>query len=245
MNVQIIGGDVLRSRKGDIVTKVLGVCTPNMHFIYVLPGWKGSAVDGRMLRDAISCYYLCDAGYSNGDGFLAPYRGQRSEMESDPMEEYVSEESFAEPSGKDEDIGYIMHYQPSTEWTEFRDKLANDIGFEWNEVEKCVTAPKDVCDDWIRDDFLTIFGKDRATGQGQYDTTQVENDVEVDVATSTIHPKVGKATQSIGKKKAKTSEGNNLLVNHVVRFHDAYKKTTEQIKGIASFFIKEMEATDR
>ncbi|KAG8372599.1 hypothetical protein BUALT_Bualt12G0083400 [Buddleja alternifolia] len=49
--------------------------------------FKGSAADGRVLRDAISrrnglvvprgSYYLVDAGYTNGEGFLAPFRGQR------------------------------------------------------------------------------------------------------------------------------------------------------------------------
>ncbi|KAM3316927.1 hypothetical protein ACQJBY_034842 [Aegilops geniculata] len=58
-----------------------------MQFIYVYPGWEGSAADGRVLRDALSrsnglkvprgCYYLVDAGYKNCEGFLAPYRGQR------------------------------------------------------------------------------------------------------------------------------------------------------------------------
>ncbi|KAJ0020702.1 hypothetical protein Pint_31654 [Pistacia integerrima] len=43
-----------RTRKGEIATNVLGVCTPDMQFIYVLPRWEGSAVDGRVLRDAIS-----------------------------------------------------------------------------------------------------------------------------------------------------------------------------------------------
>jgi hypothetical protein len=43
-----------RSRKGDIVTNVLGFCAPDMQFIYVLPGWEGSAQDARVLRDAIS-----------------------------------------------------------------------------------------------------------------------------------------------------------------------------------------------
>lgn len=33
---------------------VLGVCNPNLEFIYVQPGWEGSAHDGRVLRDAIS-----------------------------------------------------------------------------------------------------------------------------------------------------------------------------------------------
>ncbi|GJZ61169.1 ALP1-like protein [Tanacetum coccineum] len=76
-----------RTRKADIATNVLGVCCPNMQFIYVLPGWEGSAHDSRVLRDAISrpdglkipqgCYYLVDAGYCNAPGFLAPFRGQR------------------------------------------------------------------------------------------------------------------------------------------------------------------------
>jgi len=43
-----------RTRKGTIAMNVLGACTPNMEFTYVLPGWEGSAHDGRVLRDAIS-----------------------------------------------------------------------------------------------------------------------------------------------------------------------------------------------
>ncbi|PPD71366.1 hypothetical protein GOBAR_DD31754 [Gossypium barbadense] len=76
-----------RTRKGDIATNMLGVCTPEMQFVYVLPGWEGSVADGRVLLDAISrrhglivphgCYYLVDAGYTNCEGFLAPFRGQR------------------------------------------------------------------------------------------------------------------------------------------------------------------------
>ncbi|MBA0767019.1 hypothetical protein Gotri_015998 [Gossypium trilobum] len=33
-------------RKYDIATNVLGICTPDMHFVYVLPGWEGSTADG-------------------------------------------------------------------------------------------------------------------------------------------------------------------------------------------------------
>ena len=43
-----------RNRKGDITTNALGVCSPDAQFIYVLPGWEGSAADGRVLRDAIT-----------------------------------------------------------------------------------------------------------------------------------------------------------------------------------------------
>ena len=43
-----------RNRKGEITTNVLGVCSQDGQFIYVLAGWEGSAADGRVLRDAIS-----------------------------------------------------------------------------------------------------------------------------------------------------------------------------------------------
>ena len=33
---------------------MLGVCIPDMQFVYVLPGWEGSVADGRIFRDAIS-----------------------------------------------------------------------------------------------------------------------------------------------------------------------------------------------
>lgn len=76
-----------RSRKSEIATNVLAVCSPNMEFIYILSGWEGSAADSRVLKDAISrnhglkvprgYYYLVDAGYTNCEGFLAPFRGQR------------------------------------------------------------------------------------------------------------------------------------------------------------------------
>ena len=33
---------------------MLGVCTPDLQFVYVLPGWEGSVADSRVLRDAIT-----------------------------------------------------------------------------------------------------------------------------------------------------------------------------------------------
>ncbi|KAL0000657.1 hypothetical protein SO802_014438 [Lithocarpus litseifolius] len=87
VNVSIEDRPRYRTRKNEIATNVLGVCSHDMQFIYLLPGWEGSAADSRVLRDAISrrnglkvpqgYYYLCDAGYTNGEGFLAPYRAQR------------------------------------------------------------------------------------------------------------------------------------------------------------------------
>ncbi|WCJ20880.1 hypothetical protein M5689_003083 [Euphorbia peplus] len=96
-----------RTRKGNVAMNVLEVCSPVMEFIYVLPGWEGSAHDGRILRDAISrpngfkvpkgCYYLCDGGYTNGEGFLAPYRGHLyhlREWNNGPRQPQSAEEYF-------------------------------------------------------------------------------------------------------------------------------------------------------
>ncbi|KAG8387068.1 hypothetical protein BUALT_Bualt03G0214900 [Buddleja alternifolia] len=62
-----------------------------MNFVYMLPGWEGSAADGRVLRDAVNRvnglkvpngqYYLCDNGYMNCPGFLAPYRSVRYHLD--------------------------------------------------------------------------------------------------------------------------------------------------------------------
>ncbi|CAA0841292.1 Unknown protein, partial [Striga hermonthica] len=80
-----------RNRKSSIFVNVLGVCTQEMNFSYVLTGWEGSAADSRILRDAVhrrgglpvpsGNYYLCDDGYTNGPGFLAPYRGVRYHLD--------------------------------------------------------------------------------------------------------------------------------------------------------------------
>ncbi|XP_052481340.1 uncharacterized protein LOC128035544 [Gossypium raimondii] len=49
---QLINLDIEREKV--IATNMLGVCTPNMQFVYVLPAWEVSVADGRVLQDAIS-----------------------------------------------------------------------------------------------------------------------------------------------------------------------------------------------
>ncbi|KAK9286078.1 hypothetical protein L1049_014458 [Liquidambar formosana] len=87
MKVPEIDKPRYQTRKGELATNVLAVCSKDMQFIYVLPGWEGSAADSRVLRDAVNrrhglkvptgYYYLVDVGYTNGQGFLAPYRQTR------------------------------------------------------------------------------------------------------------------------------------------------------------------------
>ncbi|KAG8384008.1 hypothetical protein BUALT_Bualt04G0073400 [Buddleja alternifolia] len=76
-----------RTRKGDIVVNVLVACDMDQKFTYLLSGWEGSAADSRVFCDALNrpnrlkvplgTYYLCDNGYTNGDGFLTPFKGVR------------------------------------------------------------------------------------------------------------------------------------------------------------------------
>ncbi|KAF7807192.1 protein ALP1-like [Senna tora] len=71
-----------RNRKGDVTFNVLGVCSQDAQFIYVLSGWEGSAADSRVLKSALNRprgfkVHAVDVGYSNAEGFLAPFQGQR------------------------------------------------------------------------------------------------------------------------------------------------------------------------
>ncbi|KAK9265537.1 hypothetical protein L1049_001720 [Liquidambar formosana] len=142
-----------RIRKNDIATNVLGVCSQDMQFTFVLPGWEGSTADSRVLRDAISrrhglkvpqwyfrsFYYLIDASCPNG--------------------ETLKKQCLA-----------------------IAEMFVNGSGFSWNEDAKMVVVEKFVFDLWVKshltakglhdkpfphyDTLLEIFGKDRANGLG-------------------------------------------------------------------------------
>ncbi|XP_018809321.1 uncharacterized protein LOC108982383 isoform X2 [Juglans regia] len=78
-----------RNTKGILSQNVLAACTFDLQFIFIYPGWEGSAADSRVLRAVLDDpdqnfprlpegkYYLLDSEYSNREGFLAPYQGVR------------------------------------------------------------------------------------------------------------------------------------------------------------------------
>ncbi|KAI5334785.1 hypothetical protein L3X38_024918 [Prunus dulcis] len=106
-----------RTRKNEIATNVLG----------------GSAADSRILRDAISRrhglrvsrgnYYLVDAGYPNGEGFLAPRK-----MTIDPEENELNEDIYNQ---EEDDV--ITSIDSSEEWAVWRANLADHMFNEWRE----------------------------------------------------------------------------------------------------------------
>lgn len=53
VNVPEVDKPRYRTRKGEIATNVIGVCSRDMMFIFEFPSWEGSASDSIMLRDAL------------------------------------------------------------------------------------------------------------------------------------------------------------------------------------------------
>ena len=43
----------IRTEKSDNSTNALGVCDPDLKFIYVLPRWEGSASNSHILQDVL------------------------------------------------------------------------------------------------------------------------------------------------------------------------------------------------
>ncbi|KAA8544664.1 hypothetical protein F0562_019489 [Nyssa sinensis] len=76
-----------RGRKNYPTQNVLAACSFDLRFTYILPGWEGTAVDSRIIKNALTRddnlkipngkYYLVDAGYMLRSGLIAPYRGVR------------------------------------------------------------------------------------------------------------------------------------------------------------------------
>jgi hypothetical protein len=109
-----------RSRKGFLAQNVMAAMDFEERFVYVLPGWEGSAHDSRVISDAIERgfkaesstsdsdvrrYYLADAGYTPFGGLLLPpYRGVRYHLKewSKQIEQDQTDGDANKPQNKEE-----------------------------------------------------------------------------------------------------------------------------------------------
>ncbi|XVF56881.1 hypothetical protein PTKIN_Ptkin06aG0155900 [Pterospermum kingtungense] len=145
-----------------------------------------------------------------------------------------------------------------------------------NDENKCVTTLKDVFDEWVKshpsakgwrnksfshfDDFVIIFGKDKATGQFvetladvvEADDQNEEEEFEdanqeiyeekeatsVTAVDSQCHTDATPTSDRVGirRKRSKSSDGFDELVDEIKKFGTPYEKTIEEISGIATFF---------
>ncbi|KAL0307202.1 UNVERIFIED_CONTAM: hypothetical protein Sradi_6137500 [Sesamum radiatum] len=131
-----------RTKKGQIAANVLGVCNPNMQFIYVLSGWEGSVANNRVLRDAIHRDDgLCvPSGCPFINRILQLYVMQitiaccilhnfiRNEMPDDPLEREIPD---APVSVVETDVECISTIESNPVWSAWRDDLASSMYAEW------------------------------------------------------------------------------------------------------------------
>uniref|UniRef100_A0A803MP58 DDE Tnp4 domain-containing protein n=1 Tax=Chenopodium quinoa TaxID=63459 RepID=A0A803MP58_CHEQI len=141
-----------RTRKGTLAMNVLGVCSPEMEFIYVLPGWKGSAHDGRILRDAIS----------RPNGLKVP-KEALSELAVDPHWKFENGFGSGYMVHLEENIGKVL---PGCGWKDmphidsrlkkleakFRaiSTMLNTSGFVWGDSKKMVYVDRAVYDEFCK-----------------------------------------------------------------------------------------------
>jgi hypothetical protein len=79
------GAGPYRNRKGSRSQNIMAVCNFDMYFLYVMPGYEGSAADGTVFEEAFDWgfevpqgkYYLGDAGYALSSKLLVPFGGVR------------------------------------------------------------------------------------------------------------------------------------------------------------------------
>ncbi|KAF3439352.1 hypothetical protein FNV43_RR17629 [Rhamnella rubrinervis] len=199
-----------RTRKGEIATNVLGVCNRDLEFIFVFPSWEGSAPDSRVLRDIINrpyglkvsngCYYLVNAGYTNDERFFTSYKGTRyhlsewregyatmnyqeyfnmKEMLFDPVEE----EYNTQPTVNEIDDEYVGSVASLDECCIWRDNLAKQMFDEWRGTYVDLDEMP-LANVWrliAMKHGQLICRKDRATGIGAQTSTDIAEDLNIDI----------------------------------------------------------------
>ncbi|KAG6419307.1 hypothetical protein SASPL_121523 [Salvia splendens] len=165
-----------RSRKGHIATNVLAVCDRNERFVYVLTGWEGSAADGRVLKDAIS----------RENGLKVPIGVMSSSHNN----------NFPRPP----DLPMVPSHAPNKErriWTIDEESALIAImkklvakGYRQDNAFRSVDVEDDVWKQYVKthpqvktfryksyqyfQDWIEIFGKDRASGRSSQGTIDLE-----------------------------------------------------------------------
>ncbi|XVF48092.1 hypothetical protein PTKIN_Ptkin03bG0163400 [Pterospermum kingtungense] len=144
------------------------------------------------------------------------------------------------------------------------ERLALESGFGWDDVEKCLTASKDVFDDWVRshrnakglrnkafpnyDDYVAIFGSDRATRLGaEIVADAVEkigdsaDDDSAEVEKETKTPAIGTIDDVDGSTGATGASSRRTEAHKRERSSDGTDELVEQLAGIKNIYQDSMQ----
>uniref|UniRef100_A0A803L5I7 DDE Tnp4 domain-containing protein n=1 Tax=Chenopodium quinoa TaxID=63459 RepID=A0A803L5I7_CHEQI len=146
---------------------VLGVCAPNMQFIYVLPGWEGSAHDMRVLRNALS----------RPNGFRVS-RVRKFMPTDDINEDELSDSDDDSESDSDDEREFITSMEASQAKGNGKQSRKR-IWMGWDAEKKMLQVGKAVIDEWVKthkkskglfgvpfihyETLAEIYAKDKAT----------------------------------------------------------------------------------
>ncbi|KAG6410364.1 hypothetical protein SASPL_128422 [Salvia splendens] len=188
-----------RSRKGHIATYVLAVCDRNERFVYVLTGWEGSAADGRVLKDAISRENglkvpigVMSSSHNNNfprppDLPMVPSHAPNKERRIWTIDE---ESALIAIMKKLVAKGYRQDNAFRSGYLEMIEKELKVCGFGWNDSSNMITVEDDVWKQYVKthpqvktfryksyqyfQDWIEIFGKDRASGRSSQGSIDLE-----------------------------------------------------------------------
>nr|GMD40608.1 Myb_DNA-bind_3 domain-containing protein [Ipomoea batatas] len=145
-----------------------------------------------------------------------------------------------------------------------QDMLNKGSGFGWNDTEKCITATKDVFEEWVKshptaaglrnipfpylDELMTVWGNDHASIAGaETPADAVEeldqrgdnaDDFQADVSSCPSTNTANVKKQLTGKKRSRSHDGFNDLVAEIHDYVGAYKH-------VATYFQNESENNTR
>ncbi|XP_029124846.1 uncharacterized protein LOC109819160 [Cajanus cajan] len=221
-----------RNRKGDVSTNVLAACGPDLRFIYVLPGWEGSAGDSRVLRDALR----------RQNKLEIPAEVQDLELLSIVDEELTSQRRERVQNNVIDEVATI---QVTEEWIRFRDTLAINMFANYQAHKEARQFRFKVIVNW--DDIVDLCAKDRATGHGAetaMDADEVmsreinEGELSLEGASDTIYlDEPGFTTQRRGQSSASTStQSQRRKTGEKDGIANSLKEVAESLKRLVQAF---------
>ncbi|KAG8372731.1 hypothetical protein BUALT_Bualt12G0097300 [Buddleja alternifolia] len=229
-----------RNRKGALSTNVLGVCDANLKFLYVLPGWEGSASDARVLCDALqrpNCLKVCrEMSMNNKMKSGATTSANKARFMLPDKRAWGGTSSNSDTSAGAHFEALKNKKQSYVSWNKEMDShLAKSHPDAKGLHNKTI-------DNW--DDIVLLCGKDRATGQGAEnfedgaEAMGEEEENEVNSA-PTMQPRVrpSSSTDSMLNKRKKLKNDSLAKVVGVIatsfqEFVASKKKKEEKPSGI-------------